>query len=466
MLKERVTELQSQLSLSHSEQSRVSSSLETTQSRLFDLQVQYDKSLASRQAEVDLITADLDRAQSLIATLERENESLRNRIKGNNQESSTSHQDIDLELSVAHKEIELARLEEQVAILERQLEQERSSNYVIVERLNNELQIQYARYDQLAAEAASRPDGQSYEAMQQELEMLKVLVYGTSEGKGKGKGMGMVTSSAPVTGSAKALSVEQALRDKARQLESESMKLKMYLGERETEVISLRDRVGQLESQVTEYQSLVEKLENDLAKKHPPSSPKIPHGTAPPAITTQANAGFPPASNSDMLEIVCGQRDRFKIRLTEMEQENDRVSKQLDIVKAELASYRQDNVKLYEKIRYLQSYNETRAGRGTNDIERGDTKGNHMNDDLENKYGKLYEDTVVNPFAIFNRKERYRRYRELNAPERVILNTSQFFLSSKGARLFLFFYSVLLHLLVMGTLYKLAYDSTYPPLCT
>jgi hypothetical protein len=46
-----------------------------------------------------------------------------------------------------------------------------------VEKLNNELQIQRARYDQLAAEAASRPDVHSYEAMQQELEVLKALVY-------------------------------------------------------------------------------------------------------------------------------------------------------------------------------------------------------------------------------------------------------------------------------------------------
>ena len=41
-------------------------------------------------------------------------------------------------------------------------------------------------------------------------------------------------------------------------------------------------------------------------------------------------------------------------------------------------------------------------------IERGENKNNRVvSDDLENKYGKLYEDTVVNPFAIFNRKERY-----------------------------------------------------------
>ena len=46
-----------------------------------------------------------------------------------------------------------------------------------VERLNNELQIQRARYDQLAAEAAALPDVKSYDAIQHELEVLKALVY-------------------------------------------------------------------------------------------------------------------------------------------------------------------------------------------------------------------------------------------------------------------------------------------------
>jgi homeobox protein cut-like len=132
-------------------------------------------------------------------------------------------------------------------------------------------------------------------------------------------------------------------------------------------------------------------------------------------LATQANAGFPPtssASHSDMLEIVCGQRDRFKIRLSEMEQETDRVQKQLEIARTELNSLRQDNVKLYEKIRYLQSYtssssSSSSAGRHAHDLEKGGKQGGGLGDELEGKYGKLYEDTVVNPFAIFNRKERY-----------------------------------------------------------
>eukprot|EP01133_Synstelium_polycarpum_P018961 gene18961-22697_t len=44
----------------------------------------------------------------------------------------------------------------------------------------------------------------------------------------------------------------------------------------------------------------------------------------------------------------------------------------------------------------------------------------------------------------------------MNTAERVILNSSRFFLSNKYSRLFLFIYSVFLHLLVFFTLYTLA----------
>lgn len=46
-----------------------------------------------------------------------------------------------------------------------------------IERLNNELKIQLVRYDQLDAEAKALPSQQSYDAVRQELEVLKSLVY-------------------------------------------------------------------------------------------------------------------------------------------------------------------------------------------------------------------------------------------------------------------------------------------------
>jgi len=154
-----------------------------------------------------------------------------------------------------------------------------------------------------------------------------------------------------------------------------------------------------------------------------------------------------------MLQIVSNQRDRFKARILDLEAENKDLQVKLEKKFTELESLKADNVNLYEKIKYLQSYGTDRL----RDLE------SNRNNQLEEKYSKLYEDSV-NPFVIFNRKEKYRRYKELNAAEKVILNSGRFFLSTKYSRLFLFFYSVLLHLLVFLTLYKLAHTGA-PLVC-
>lgn len=57
-------------------------------------------------------------------------------------------------------------------------------------------------------------------------------------------------------------------------------------------------------------------------------------------------------------------------------------------------------------------------------------------------------------------QEKYRRYKELSAAEKVVLNSGRFFLSNKFSRIFLFFYSLLLHILVFATLYKIAHTTT------
>ncbi|KAN0040908.1 hypothetical protein ACTFIV_003444 [Dictyostelium citrinum] len=188
------------------------------------------------------------------------------------------------------------------------------------------------------------------------------------------------------------------------------------------------------------------------------------------------------SKDDKMLDIVIGQRDRFKAKIVELESDKSKLEKQLDSCRQELSSLKTDNIKLYEKIRFLQSYDKNKAGGGgankeihskrnnngfekSYDVERGldipssSHSGGGGGPETEEKYGKLYEESI-NPFLSFNKKEKYRRYREMNTAERVILNGSRFFLSNKYSRLFLFIYSVLLHLMVFLTLYRLATITT------
>ena len=61
---------------------------------------------------------------------------------------------------------------------------------------------------------------------------------------------------------------------------------------------------------------------------------------------------------------------------------------QVVLLQNEMDKLRSDNVKLYEKIKFLQTF---------------PTKGSSLNDDAENRYSTEYE-TRLDPFSSFSRK--------------------------------------------------------------
>ncbi len=54
------------------------------------------------------------------------------------------------------------------------------------------------------------------------------------------------------------------------------------------------------------------------------------------------------------------QRERFKQRNEELEEEAGRLTSQVDLLQTEVKDLRNDNVKLYEKIRFLQGFQVTK----------------------------------------------------------------------------------------------------------
>jgi homeobox protein cut-like len=156
--------------------------------------------------------------------------------------------------------------------------------------------------------------------------------------------------------------------------------------------------------------------------------------------------------NAQLLAIVSSQRDRFRQRIVELEEETKLLLMRVGNTQTEADNLRNDNIKLFEKIRFLQSYSTTSSQTGK---KWADLEAQPHSDGVEEKYAKLYEETV-NPFVLFNRKEQSRRYKDLNTAEKVVLSSGRFFLSTKYSRTFLFFYSLFLHLLVFMTLYRSA----------
>lgn len=82
---------------------------------------------------------------------------------------------------------------------------------------------------------------------------------------------------------------------------------------------------------------------------------------------------------------------------------------QVVTVQTQLEALRQDNVKLYEKIRFVQSYNSS-ANAGPNHAQE---------DEVLARYSNAYEDRL-NPFKQFGQRERQQRYQALQPYEKVM----------------------------------------------
>ena len=124
---------------------------------------------------------------------------------------------------------------------------------------------------------------------------------------------------------------------------------------------------------------------------------------------------------------------------------------------------RKDNIKLYEKIRYLQTYQgyPDRRNKSSNSRVRS-SHPNQLSDGidgvekgygLEGKYRDLYEETV-NPFAQFNKHERDKRIDKISAMDKMILMGGKFFMRNRYSRGFLFFYMLFLHVMLFLTMYN------------
>jgi hypothetical protein len=155
------------------------------------------------------------------------------------------------------------------------------------------------------------------------------------------------------------------------------------------------------------------------------------------------------------------QRDRFMARIHDLERERAVTLRQLTAAKGAGQQLQRDNLTLYEKVRYLQSY----GGSGLGGRHLEDGLGG-VNGDLEGRYRALYEQQT-NPFTQFSQAERLRKYSELSTAEKITLNTTRALLSSKPGRTFAFFYVLGLHLLVFATVLHWSHASACdaaPPL--
>ncbi|KAF9166626.1 hypothetical protein DFQ26_007323 [Actinomortierella ambigua] len=245
--------------------------------------------------------------------------------------------------------------------------------------------------------------------------------------------------------------------------------------------------------------------------------------TPPLSTSSPLGGGFgsEPANNASggggggggILSIVTSQRDRFRQRNGELEAQLREQSEQISTLKNELSQLQKDNLKMYEKIKFMQSYasdkgmanypnggagvgggfgsyasssaaaNNSYAGAGAGGggamVDYSSpfrTRGNHhatttagsrKKDDGDDetipmqihdptdRYRNMYEESL-NPFEAFHKKEESRRYNDMTVADKAMLSMSRLVLTNKWTRTMLVGYTMGLHFLMAMMLYKMS----------
>ncbi|XP_066508179.1 protein CASP-like isoform X3 [Hoplias malabaricus] len=433
--------------------------LETTQAELFDLKTKYDEESTAKADEIEMVMTDLERANQRAEAAEREAEALREQLTSANkslqlatqiQKAPDMEQAVEvvsrssLEAELSAKEREMVQLVEDVQRLQASLAKLRENSSSQISQLEQQLSAKSATLKQLEEKLQEQAD---YEEVKKELSILKSMEFGP-------------TDNATVQDSSKPLEV--LLLEKNRGLQSENASLRIANTELSGRYTALQVEFSAAVRTSAEQKELILKLEHDLSTIQTMSSLSRPDAEGAdlsamdriPEPIKEATALFsgvgsspqtelPQGQMDSLLSIISSQRERFRARNQELEAESRSMQQTMQALQSELDSLRADNIKLYEKIKFLQSY-PTRSG---------------GSDDTVMRYSSQYEERL-DPFSSFSKKERQRRYLSLSPWDKATLSLGRVILSNKTARTVAFFYTLFLHCLVFLVLYKTAWSES------
>jgi homeobox protein cut-like len=261
--------------------------------------------------------------------------------------------------------------------------------------------------------------------------------------------------------------MEAGLRERARKFQGEALALRRALDDSNEELTRAHEAADDARRQAGEAAKLAAKLEEDLRVAN-----GVGKGGAAGA-DGEGGAGAPGGeqngehgSSASMLDVVVAQRERFKAKAEKAEADLAELQAALEKEKGRTAKAKKDNVALYEKVRYLESYGTRsasmeRGGGGAPALagaRRGplaqclpqraaDLEAGAAADTPEGRAAADYR-AKMDPFAQFTERERVNAARRLRLHDRIALSSGRFLSTHAFARAFVVFYLLALHVFV------------------
>ncbi|CAO1632712.1 unnamed protein product [Sympodiomycopsis kandeliae] len=513
----REAELTRSLSLAQEQLKQLRTTHDSTTERLLSSTSAHDGSRqgSASAGEYDMIAQDLRRANERIATVEKRNEQLREQVEKARSGRTESEAIRKLESRLKEAEEEKSKAQ---ALWNRE-EEAHLADQKAAEHDQQKLRQSVQDCQTELASLHDKLDAQSdYEELKRELSIIRYVEFSN--------GLEEEDSSTDNASAVKPL--EALLLEKNKKLQDDLTTLRVAHNELTQSSTQTFSEVEKSQAEIDRLTKLVEKLENDLMEvgvgNQAVSSTKSTrngvkaHSDAPmsaeealdeldrlgkgeritkkensnategtsPALeasngsSTPATAATPfsaqsanPKNDSSVLPIIISQRDRFRSRNAELEEE---LRKQFDLItslRTEIKTLQADNLSLYEKVRYLQSYASSSSSSSapahinkfvSSTPARDEyPPRNHRNNqvpvdiasgsmgDKDGKYRAKYEQSM-NPFEAFRGREQSRAMSSLNPLEKLLHMFSTMVLQDRRMRIGFMIYAVGMHLFIFGIL--------------
>ncbi|KAF7897516.1 hypothetical protein EAF00_005744 [Botryotinia globosa] len=453
-------------------------------------------------AELEMVTSDLERTSVRLAEVEARNEQLRIELAQSASqvpsqpalalEDEPAYMRLRSENSSLLRKLDAARVERDAK--KRDLDTKLRS-------LEREIGMLKEDRDSLKTKVQKWSD---YEDVKQELEVLKSIEFSMGD-EDETQDMGASSNVPEPTGNgssgkAKGETLEQLLLARNKKLSDELTILRVSHQDLQSRLQTMQETLSTTNAELEKAQNLVATLENDLTNmqngvsaypsapsvagtytsRYPQSAigqfasrnrrisptssiisgfdPRTPMGSTPVDVL---RSGEPVGGGSGILPMITAQRDRFKKRNSELENELSESHRTVSSLRQEISALQKDNLNLYEKTRYISTYN--RAGPTASSASSYATNPNPSTVQISsstssglalNRYRSAYESNI-SPFAAFRGRESARAYKRMSLPERIVFSITRMVLATRTSRNLFAGYCVALHLLVFFSLYWL-----------
>lgn len=467
-------------------------------------------------AELEIVSSDLERTSQRLAEVEARNEQLRLELaeaSSNTQRKTATEEDPNNARLRSENSALLRKLDN----LKLEIDTETRKRESRIRALEKDTQMLERDREALRERVQSWRD---YNEIKQELEIFKVLPLHTSppsyadltqsiefatlddedmnhhaDGEDDND---MGQTNGAVKGDKKE-SLEQLLLARNKKLNNEMAVLRVSHQDLQQQLESLQEALSNTNAELERSQNLNATLETDLVKVQQEASSAFPSSAMSTAGTYTSRhpssnynassfprrgrtsptssiisgfdaqsasrntleairAGEPVGGGSGILPMIQAQRDRFKQKNTQLEEELSKQYNTISALRQEIASLQKDNLNLYEKSRYVSTYSRGAPSSSASAFSQP-PQSTAVSVSAEtppglslDRYRSTYE-ANLSPFAAFRGRESTRAYKRMSLPERIVFSITRMVLANRTSRNVFAFYCFSLHVLIFIMLY-------------